>query len=89
MHLNIRSLPKKIDQFRVMLHESKINVLAISETWLKKSLNSALYDIQGFNLLRLDRAFNTGKEVKRGGGLITYFHNKHSVVSESLDDWNV
>ena len=83
VHLNIRSLPKKIDQLRILLHDSGIDVFTISETWLKESLNSKLFDIEGFNSYRLDRAGNC-KNKKRGGGLITYIHSKHAASTVSL-----
>ena len=33
-HLNIRSLPNKIDEVRIIMNEHHFDILAISETWL-------------------------------------------------------
>ena len=33
-HLNIRSLPNKIDEVRIIMNEQNFDILAISETWL-------------------------------------------------------
>ena len=86
-HLNVRSLPKKIDQVRLLMHQSKIDVLTLSETWLKSHLHQNIFTLENYTTHRLDRLSN-GKGKKRGGGLITYIHNNHSSVSESLDDLN-
>ena len=85
VHMNIRSLPKNIDQLRIILHNSSVDVFKLSETWLKGSLNSKLYSVKGFNIYRLDRATN-GRNKKRGGGLVTYIHSRHASVTASLDE---
>ena len=77
VHFNIRSVHKKIDQLRVLLLNT---VITLSETWLKPSLNSKLYDLDGFTLYRKDRE-HKGRKGKRGGGLLTYIHNKHTACS--------
>ena len=85
-HINVRSIIKKIDQIRLLLADSKIDVLTVSETWLKPHLHSDLISIQGFSELRLDRQLRAGK--KRGGGLLTYINTKHVSSCESLTDMN-
>ena len=89
VHLNIRSLTKKIDQLKIMLHGSSIDVFTVSETWLTKSLSSALFDVSDYILLRQDRTSKKGKKVKRGGGLITYIHKKHGAASERVQDLDI
>ena len=84
-HLNIRSLPKKVDQLRILVSLSNIDVITLSETWLKPHLHTGIYDIDGFTCNRLDRKVRAGKR-KRGGGLITYINNKHASVSEPLGE---
>ena len=86
-HLNVHSLPKKIDQIRTMLHGSGIDILSISETWMRPHLNSKLVALQGFDTYRLDRG---GKNMtkKRGGGLLLYVNKRHSSLCESLEDMN-
>ena len=86
VHFNVRSLPKKIDQLRVLFLGSNIDVITLSETWLKPSLNSKLYEMDGYTLYRSDRDLK-GKKGKRGGGLLTYINNQHAACSltDSLD----
>ena len=79
LHLNVRSLPKKIDQIRLMLHDSNLDVLTFSETWLKSHLHTKTVELRGYKPFRLDRnkrGPNT-RTKKRDGGLITFIHEKH------------
>ena len=67
VHLNIRSLLPKIDQLRQILVEAKIDIITLSETWLKPEIDTQLVEIDGYTCYRLDRnKGTTGK--KRGGG---------------------
>ena len=85
VHLNTRSLVKKIDQVRLLLDNSDIDLFSISETWMKQHLHTGLIELDGFLSYRQDRG-PRGK--KRGGGLITYVNKKYSDCSESLTDLN-
>ena len=76
VHLNIRSLPRKIDQLRLILTNSNIDIFTLSETWLHKKIDPHLIHIQGYKTVRLDRATSPAK--KRGGGLLIY-------VKEDID----
>ena len=40
VHMNVRSIVTKIDQLRTLLFDSKIDVVSVSETWLKPHLNT-------------------------------------------------
>ena len=86
VHLNVRSLLKKMDQVRLLLRDSEVDILSISETWLKTHLHSNLVSIQGYKLYRQDRALGPLRKKKRGGGLITYIADKHASMCESLQD---
>ena len=90
-HLNIRSVVKKIDQLRLLLHDSKIDLFTLSETWLKPHLQSNIISLPGFTSLRLDRTVKgKGRKTnKRGGGLLMYVRNCHSSLSEHLLELNV
>ena len=88
VHLNIRSITKKIDQIRILLQNTSIDIFTFSETWLKPHLLSSLFDIPGFKLLRQDR-FYQKKSEKRGGGLLTYVRNSHATACEQLVDMSV
>ena len=87
VHLNVRSLVKKIDQIRVLLEGATIDVVTFSETWLAHHLNSQIIHLEGYKSFRLDRASKTKKKgKKRGGGLITYVSDKYASNAELLDD---
>ena len=69
MHLNVRSLCSNIDQLRLELINAPVNIVTLSETWLKSSLDSSFLKIDGYSLHRLDRkALLTNGKVKSGGG---------------------
>ena len=89
VHLNVRSLPKKIDQIRIMLSDVNIDVITFSETWLKSYISTATVELDGYKSFRQDRGAAGRRRVKRGGGLITYVLDKHAPNSESLDDMSV
>ena len=88
VHMNVRSLLKKIDQLRVLLLESKLEVITMSETWLNAAVNSASIRLDEFIEYRQDRSGGVqGK--KRGGGLLTYIKKELASDSEVLLDLNV
>ena len=70
VHLNIRSIIKKIDQLRVILATSNIEILTISETWLQIAHPTESISISGYTCYRQDRVVTQNKT--KGGGLITY-----------------
>lgn len=78
-HLKICSIRKKINEVLILLRDSKYDVFTISESWLHSQLESSLYSIEGYNLLRQDRNYDDGDPVtikKRGGGLLAYVADK-------------
>ena len=75
-HQNIGSLPKNIDNLRLVASRCKeLNILTLSETWLSDNIKSEEIEIPGFNVFRLDR--NTGQ---RDGEDAAYISEKLSVV---------
>ena len=64
-HLNIRSLPNKIDEVRIIMNEQHFDILAISETWLSDHIHSEIVHISGYHLYRNDRR-------SHGGGVLLY-----------------
>ena len=71
LHLNVRSILKKVDQLRLYFENSKIDIITISETWAKRFMDSQLLGIRGFEMVRQDRDLKNTRK-KSGGGLITY-----------------
>ena len=75
-HLNIRSLPKKIDELRLFLRRCRdIGILTLNETWLYDQLPSDEVAIPGFNLFRRDRSSG-----RKGGGIAIYISDKIPAV---------
>ncbi len=62
VHQNIQSLRGKIDQLRFLLHELKsgIQLLTLSETWIKPETPDKEYEIPGYMLVRKDSEANCG-----------------------------
>ena len=84
-HLNIRSLFKKMDQLRILLDNSNVDVFTISETWLNPSIFSSSLNLRGYVQYRQDRGQGSNLK-KRGGGLLTYIRNDHSANCEIMPD---
>lgn len=76
-HLNICSLRNKIDDLSVLLQDSNIDILAISETHLYASVMNSQINILGYNIFRLDRDH-------RGGGVAFYIQN--NIPVKTIDD---
>ena len=71
-----------MDQLRIILQSSNIDIFTLSETWLHSKIDNQLIEIQGYTTFRLDRCYcsqNNSTSAKRGGGLLTY------VRTSSLD----
>ena len=90
VHLNVRSLVKKIDQVRLLLQDVKIDVFSVSETWLQPHLSTGLFEVSGFQMFRQDRKTVTKQgKGKRGGGLVTYVNNELASSCEPLIDLDI
>lgn len=85
---NARSLTKNIDNYRTLLENSELTVLAISESWLKPSITNKFVELQGYKIIRSDRC---NKKKKRGGGVAFYVKSnvKFSVICKSDRDCDV
>ena len=70
-HLNIRSLPKHLDELRIFLQDNPFDVFCLNETWLNSSWHNGELSILGYNLVRKDR-----KDDQRGGGTAIYYKLK-------------
>ena len=85
VHLNIHSLSKKIDQLRVILEGSSIDIFTLSERWLHDKIDSQMIHIKGYHSFRQERnSFDTIK--KRGGGLITYIKSSLDVYVQETEN---
>lgn len=79
LHMNMRSLKNKMDEFQTFLLSSGVvwSVICISETWLKPEILK-YYNLDNYNL------FASCREDGEGGGTAIYVHN--SLHSKRRDD---
>lgn len=66
VHINAQSLRRHIDQIWMIFQSQNIDLIAISETWLKPNVQSKEVAMPGYKLLRNDRLH------KNGGGVAVY-----------------
>ena len=76
-HLNIRSLYHKHDEIKLLLTESNIDVLCLSETWLDSTIPDSQIHIPGYTLECKDRN-------REGGGVLMYI--RHDISYDVRSD---
>ncbi len=59
--LNIRSLYKKVDDVKLLLGNSKLDYLGLSESWLNSSVDGPEVEIEHYNMFRFDRDAGSAK----------------------------
>ena len=64
-HLNIRSLVKNIDQFRLYLNNQQFDIVRLNEIMLDDSIPDNEIYLNGYDLIQKDRNRN-------GGGVAIY-----------------
>lgn len=80
---NVMSLAPKIDEIRQFASDGKMDLICITETWLKNHIHDNIIAIEGYNLIRRDRV---GID---HGGICTYVKNNiNFTVLEDLQDQN-
>ena len=57
--LNVASLTKHLDEIRLLLHDKKIDILALNETRLDSSISDEPVAIDGYDLIRSSEASPT------------------------------
>ena len=67
-NLNINSLVRNIDQLRIFMSSTNIDILCINETKCDSSISDHEVCLPGFELVRKDRSVNG----RRGGGICIY-----------------
>ena len=79
VHVNIRSLYKKLDQIALLYKD--IDFLLLTETWLNEKYTDGILSIPGMTLYRNDRCnaaehlLENGNIPRRGGGVAIYIRN--------------
>lgn len=70
-HLNIRSLPKHLDEFKILMADNPFDAMCLSETWLNSTWSDNELHIDGYNIIRRDH-----DDSQRGGGTAIYYSTK-------------
>lgn len=65
-HINLGTFRKYKSEIELLFAGTKLDLLAVSETWLNSSVNDNLIKLNGFSLFRHDRL---RPDVQKGGGL--------------------
>lgn len=65
-HVNAGSVPPKIDEIRGCFVNTELDIIVVSETWLKSYHSNKFVELPGFELIRNDRC------AKRSGGVALY-----------------
>lgn len=87
VHLNTCSLVNKIDEIRqTLIGTSSIDILCITETWLKPYHDTQLFEIDNYVLYRLDRTrLSISGSYIHGGGIACYVNNRLASSKTDLD----
>jgi exonuclease III len=74
--LNITSLFAHIDELRVYMNTSKIDVLTINETKLDSTIQNSEIYLSGFEIIRKDRKVNG----RNGGGVCIFLRSNINYI---------
>ena len=76
VHLNVRSFFKKKDTIELDLLDGELDILGLSETWLKEEIPNNMLNVHNYQLIRLDRQQrNSLGHTKAGGGIYLFIKN--------------
>ena len=73
-HINCRGLLGKLTEITLILQETKIDILGITETHLSNKIKDEEIRIDRFNVQRLDRSN------QQGGGCLMYYRENLDVI---------
>lgn len=78
-HVNAGAIHPKIDEFRYIFEDVKLDIIVVSETWFKSYRSNASVKIDNYEIIRNDRY------AKRGGGVAIYLRKglNYKVVASS------
>ena len=74
-HLNIASIPKHLDQLRVLMVNKPVDILSINESRLDGNILNNV-NIPGYNIYRNDRS-------RRGGGVALYIRDVFDIINRT------
>jgi exonuclease III len=70
--ININSLPKHIDELRVIMQNGPLDILAINETKIDDSFSEDEISVVGYHFIRKDRN-------RYGGGVLLYVRDTYTL----------
>jgi hypothetical protein len=70
-HLNPGSVVQNIDEMQFFFDNLPLDIICVSESWLKKHHTNKRFGLKGFKLFRADR------DGRRGGGSAVYVKSEH------------
>ena len=73
-NINIGSLNAHNAEFYTVFSDNQIDIINVSESWLKDNTDPKIFTLDGYNIIRQDRHTATS-----GGGLISYVANKYKI----------
>ena len=78
--VNARSVANKIDEIKHIIDEDKIDVLAITETWLSTNSEYERHEIvpSGYEIIHVDR------EGRKGGGVAVIYRQELAVIQKHI-----
>ena len=84
-HINAQSLGDgKVDEFRYIFEYSSEDLMCISETLFKPQISDNLYQLNGYNIVRVDR-------LSHDGGVAIFIESsiQYKIVKKSAHDWSM
>ena len=51
-HVNVNNLPKKLNHIKNLLEDNEVDILCVSETWLRANVFDSTVNIPGYNCVR-------------------------------------
>ncbi|CAB3983858.1 RNA-directed DNA polymerase from transposon BS [Paramuricea clavata] len=83
-HLNVRSLPRHLDEIKALVCLNNMDIFAMSETWLNSTWNDCELSVDNYTIYRLDRTgSSTLRSSTKGGGVAAYV--KNSLLSRRVN----
>ena len=83
IHMNCRSIVKKIEELQHIISELNPDILCLTETWLDDSVPLQADVPDGYSIIRKDRSDNFKQKYGRNkGGGIAILYKKHIKVEE-------
>jgi hypothetical protein len=77
LYFNARSIMNKLDEIELIITDEKLDVVAITETWLSDSVLTSEITVDGYTVLRKDR---NDVNKTRGGGVALYIKNEINIL---------